>query len=135
MAVVENLRSKYLYKVLLVVIKYMPLLIALLYAVNTFLCMVHIDIPIMSSIIGVSLSTWVFMLLCNIVFRFCICHRLFLYYILFVDLYSIIEYYFEISVSDGMYVAMHSLAIFLVLVLFLYFHVKDIKRAAGTKDK
>lgn len=93
MAVEERLRNKYLYKALIVILKYTPLVITGFYVINTLLNLLEIDTPAISNIAGVSLLTWIFLLLSNIVFKFCICHRMFLYYILAVDLFEKFDMY------------------------------------------
>ena len=68
MAVEERLRNKYLYKALIVILKYTPLVITGFYVINTLLNLLEIDTPAISNIAGVSLLTWIFLLLSNIVF-------------------------------------------------------------------
>ena len=86
------LRSKQ-YKLLLIMLKYIPMLISFIYALNTFAAFVGIDIPAANNIAGMSLLTWIFVYIATIVFKFCIYHRMFLYYILIVDIINIIDYY------------------------------------------
>lgn len=129
MAVGERLRSKYLYKILLITLKYIPLIITGFYVLNTTLNILEIDAPVISNLVGVSLLTWIFLLLSNIVFKFCIYHRVFLYYILIVDLFNIIDYYVGIPLYQYEYIAIHSVLLGITLFLSIYFHVKSNKRA------
>lgn len=129
MAVEERLRSKYLYKILLITLKYIPLIITGFYVLNTTLNILEIDAPVISNLAGVSLLTWIFLLLSNIVFKFCIYHRVFLYYILIVDLFNIIDYYVGIPLYQYEYIAIHSVLLGITLFLSIYFHVKSNKRA------
>ena len=129
MAVEERLRSKYLYKILIITLKYIPLIITGFYVLNTTLNILEIDAPVISNLAGVSLLTWIFLLLSNIVFKFCIYHRVFLYYILIVDLFNIIDYYVGIPLYQYEYIAIHSVLIGITLFLSIYFHVKSNKRA------
>ena len=87
----ESLRNKSLYKTLLILLKYIPIIIALFYIVNTLGALFGIDLPVLSNIAGMSLLTWVFMYLAALVFKFCIYHRMFLYYILVTDIINIIN--------------------------------------------
>ena len=86
MVVVEKSRRSNLQKLLLLVLKYIPIVIALCYMFNT---MFYIE-PL-SNIAGVSLLTWIFLYLSSIVFEFCSCHRIFLWYILMDDILNIID--------------------------------------------
>ena len=92
--------SKNLYKLLIVMLKYIPMIISLFYLINTITAFIGIDIPILSTISGMSLLTWIFMYIATIVFNFCSYHRIFLYYILIVDIINIIDYYISIPISD-----------------------------------
>ncbi len=56
MAKEESLKSKSLYKLLLIMLKYIPMLIALFYVINTATAYIGIDIPVLSNIAGMSLS-------------------------------------------------------------------------------
>ena len=96
----RNLKSKNLYRLLIVMLKYIPMIISLFYLINTITAFIGIDIPILSTISGMSLLTWIFMYIATIVFNFCSYHRMFLYYILIVDIINIIDYYINIPISD-----------------------------------
>ena len=76
------------------------MIISLFYLINTITAFIGIDIPILSTISGMSLLTWIFMYIATIVFNFCSYHRMFLYYILIVDTINIVDYYIGIPVSD-----------------------------------
>lgn len=115
------LRNKQ-YKLFLIMLKYIPMLIALIYTLNTFAAFMGIDIPAANNIAGISLLTWIFMYIATVVFKFCVYHRMFLYYILVVDIVNIIDYYIGIPVSDFQLLMLHSIiiGISLFIVLFLY---------------
>ena len=81
-------------------LKYIPMIISLFYLINTITAFIGIDIPILSTISGMSLLTWILMYIATIVFNFCSYHRIFLYYILIVDIINIIDYYISIPISD-----------------------------------
>lgn len=121
--------SKNLYKLLVVMLKYIPMIISLCYLANTITAYVGIDIPVLSSIAGMSLLTWVFMYIATIVFKFCSYHRMFLYYILIVDIINIIDYYIGIPISDFQLLMLHSIitGISLFIILFLYLKVNGTK--------
>ena len=122
------LRSKQ-YKLLLVLLKYIPILISLVYVLNTFATYVGIDIPAANNIAGMSLLTWIFVYIATIVFKFCIYHRMFLYYILIVNIINIIDYYIGIPISDFQLLMLHSIitGISIFVILFLYIRVNGIK--------
>lgn len=124
----ENLRSKSLYKLLLVMLKYIPIIIALLYMVNTVTAYFSIDIPVLSSIAGISLLPWTFMYVSTLVFKFCLYHRMFLFYIFITDIVNIIDYYIGIPITDFELLIVHSIITGISLFIILLVYVKDHKR-------
>ena len=105
------------------------MLISFIYALNTFAAFVGIDIPAANNIAGMSLLTWIFVYIATIVFKFCIYHRMFLYYSLIVDIINIIDYYIGIPISDFQLLMLHSIitGISLFIILFLYLRINGIK--------
>lgn len=131
MAKEDVLRSKVLYKALLISLKTIPMLIALCYMINTALAYVDIDIPVLSNLAGMSLFTWIFVYLASIVFKFCAYHRMFLYYILITDILNIIDYYVGIPMSDFSLMMLHNVIICLTLFIVLYLYAKSYKRTTS----
>ena len=117
MVVVEKSRRSNLQKLLLLVLKYIPIVIALCYMLNT---MFYIE-PL-SNIAGVSLLTWIFLYLASVVFEFCSYHRMFLWYILIDDILNIVDYYWNIPISTDNLIRIHNIlaviTLFIVLVLY-----------------
>lgn len=121
----KSVRSKVTHKVLILVVKYIPMLISIFYMLNTVLCWIEIDTPVISNIAGVSLLTWLFLYLSSIVFQFCIYHRMFLYYILVTDLINIYDFYLGIPISTVQLLSVHSVIISVLLFSLLYIHIKN----------
>lgn len=117
-----NLKSKRLYKLFVLVLKYIPMIISSCYVLNTILAITGIDIPLISTFAGLSILTWLFMYLATIVFRFCNYHRMFLWYILASDIVNTIDYYIDLPISDfNMYaINIALIGIFLFIILYLY---------------
>ena len=124
-AEVKYIRNKY-YKLFIVLLKYIPIFIALIYTLNTYAAFIGTDIPVANNIAGISLLTWIFMYMATIVFKFCSYHRMFLYYILIVDIINIIDYYIGIPITDFQLLMLHSIitGISLFIILFLYLKIK-----------
>lgn len=133
MAVEESLRSKKLYKVFILMLKYIPMIISLVYMTNTFLSYFYIDLPILSSFAGMSILSWIFMYIAASVFRFCIYHKMFLYYILVTDMINIVDYYIGIPITDFRLLMFHSVLTGVFLFILLYVYVKNYKKPI-TKD-
>lgn len=120
----ELLRSKLLYKVLLIILKVIPTIIALSYLLNTIISYFGYSANILSHLFGVSLITWLFLFISSIVYRYCIYHRMFLYYILITDSLNITDYYIGIPVNDFNLLSIHIIISGIFLFLILYFYVK-----------
>ena len=111
-----------LHKVLILLIKIIPMVLAMLAVLNTTLSYFYIELPILSYIGGVSILSLVFFYLASYVFKFCEYHRMFLHYITINWVLNIIDYYFGIPVSDkGMFlIYMAITGIFMFVILYLY---------------
>ena len=122
MVVVEKSRRSNLQKLLLLVLKYIPIVIALCYMLNT---MFYIE-PL-SNIAGVSLLTWIFLYLASVVFEFCSYHRMFLWYILIDDILNIVDYYWSIPISTDNLIRVHNILAGIKLFVALILYVKSNK--------
>ena len=127
--------NKLYYKLFIVVLKYIPLLIALCYILNTVMALFGIYIEPLSNIAGVSLLTWIFLYIATYVFKFCIYHRMFLWYILIDDLLNIIDYYYELPIETSNLLMIHNSIIGIFLFIILYIYVKDHKKSTGKNIK
>lgn len=123
----ERCVNKYLYKILILTLKIIPMLTALGYLLNTLLSYINIDIPWLSHLVGMSFLPWLYILGSSIVFRFCIYHRMFLYYVFVVDIINITDYYIGIPTSDFIILKIHLVITGIFLFLILYFYVKHRK--------
>lgn len=127
--------NKLYYKLFIVVLKYTPILIALCYVLNTVTAVFGIYIEPLSNIAGMSLFTWIFLYIATYVFKFCIYHRMFLWYILIDDLLNIIDYYYELPIETSNLLMIHNSIIGIFLFIILYIYVKDHKKSTGKNIK
>lgn len=126
MVVVEkSRRSKY--KLLIIVLKFIPILTALCYMSSTIFNYFGYNIEPLSNIGGMSLLTWLFIYLASIVFNFCSYHRVFLWYIFIDDIFNIIDYYITIPISTDNILMLHNIFIGITLFTVLILYVKDNK--------
>lgn len=117
----EKLR-KSVHKLLLLILKLIPIVTSICYLLNVILAYIGIDFPVLSHISGMSLFTWVFIFIATIVFKFCVYHRMFLYYILISDILNIIDYYIGIPITTSNLIMLHLTiaGVFLLVILYLY---------------
>lgn len=122
MAVAERSVNKYEYKALLYLLKILPMFLAACNCLNTYLSFYGFEVPLISYLGGISFAGWLFIYLAAIVFRFCLYHRMFLYYVLLNNLLSIYEFHIGIPVSDAALIRIYTLitGIFLFVILILY---------------
>ena len=126
MVVVEkSKRSEY--KLLIIVLKFIPILTALCYMSSTIFNYFGYNIEPLSNFGGMSLLTWLFIYLASIVFNFCAYHRMFLWYIFIDDLFNIIDYYITIPISTDSILMLHNILIGITLFTVLILYVKDNK--------
>ena len=130
MVVVEKSRRSNLHKLLLLVLKYIPMVIALCYMLNT---MFYIE-PL-SNIAGVSLLTWIFLYLASVVFEFCSYHRMFLWYILIDDILNIVDYYWNIPISTDNLIRIHNILAVITLFIVLVLYAKSNKVIISNNNK
>lgn len=124
----EKLKSKILYKIELYLLEIMPMIIAMAYLVNTILSYFFIDVPIISSIAGMSLIPLLFMYVSSYVFKFCEYHRMFLHYITITDIINIYDWYVGIDISNRALFTLHMSIAGISLFIILYLYVKNNKR-------
>ena len=126
MVVVEKSRRSE-YKLLIIVLKFIPILTALCYMSSTIFNYFGYNIEPLSNIGGMSLLTWLFIYLASIVFNFCSYHRVFLWYIFIDDIFNIIDYYITIPISTDNILMLHNIFIGITLFIVLILYVKDNK--------
>ena len=125
---VENLKSKTLYKIELGLLKVIPMILALTALLNSILSYFGIDLYILSYIGGVSIFTMLFLYLSSYVFKFCEYHRMFLHYIVSTWIINIIDYYVGIPISDLEYLCLQMIIAGISLFIILYLYVKSHKK-------
>ena len=126
MVVEERLRSKLLYKIELLLLKIIPMLMAVCSACNSILSYFDIEVVIINYIGGVSLLPLIFLYLSSYVFKFCTYHRMFLHYLLITDIINIYDYHIGIPLDNLEYLCLHMIVtvISMFIVLYLYMNRK-----------
>lgn len=129
----ENL-NKTLYKSMLIVLRVIPMLIALCDIINTSLYIFDIDTILPSTIGGISFLTLIFLYLSSYVFKFCKYHRMFIHYVTANNIISLIDYKYELGLPYIIYII--TIGILLFGVLFFYLKEKrDVKRTKKPSSK
>lgn len=111
------------YKSFLIITKFIPHFIALFYVLYTFLGFLGIDAIILGYFINVSVLTWIYLYINSLIFRYCYVHRLPLYYILFNDAITVIDYYKHIPISDFNLLIIHLILIGLLMFGYTWYYI------------
>ncbi len=115
------------YKLLIIVLKFIPMLTALCYMSSTIFDYFGYNIEPLSNVGGMSLLTWLFIYLASIAFKFCSYHRMFLWYIFIDDTFNIVDYYITIPISTDNILMLHNILIGITLFTVLILYVKSNK--------
>ena len=95
------------HKGFLVLLKYIPHIIALIYAIYTLLSFIGIDLVILGHLSHISILPWIFIYITSKIFRFCYVHRLPLYYIGLNELLTTTDYYIGIPIESTKLLLLH----------------------------
>ena len=118
-------QERRLHKTLILVLKIIPMLLALSAMLNMLCDFLGINGFILSYIGGISLFPLMFIYLASYVFKFCEYHRMFLHYVVVVNIINCVDHYVGIPVSTATFFAIHLILICFLLFLVLYFHRRE----------
>lgn len=115
------------YKFFVLFLKFIPILMAGLFLMNTVLSYLGIDYSIISYIAGIGLLPWLFILFASYTLQFCEYHRIFLWYILINNIICWIDDVYGLPISDRNYLSLHIIVAGITLFIVLYCHQKHRK--------
>ena len=121
MAVEESL-NKTLYKVVLYLVKVIPMVVSGIYLMNTVLSYFNIDLELFSYVvqflfIGQMYAT-------SFAFKFCAWHRMFIHYILIIFILNIIDYHIGFPLTDKGMLTLYIIIATVCMFLALYLKIK-----------
>lgn len=115
-----NISNKTLYKLEIRSTKYLPIIIAILYILNSTLSYYQYDIEELSMIGGMSLLPLAKLYLSSFTYKLCIHHRVFIYYIFLHNIISTIDMYTDgILVDDRGLFVMHIVLFGISTILYI----------------
>ena len=114
--------EKKLYKLLIGLLKVIPMILAILTIIGTMFDFFSLDASIFSFLGGMSVFPLLFIYLSSFAFGFCIYHRMFLDYVVVNNLVTYFDYYVGIPVEARTLFIFHLIliGIFLFFILFFY---------------
>lgn len=114
------------YKLFLLVIKVIPMLMAFIFFLNTFLSYFSIEIKAFNYIANIGFLPIIVFYALSYLLHFCEYHRIFLHYIVIVNTLSVYDEYYRIPVDDFTMFKIYNIITIVSLFLILYF--KKIRR-------
>lgn len=122
----EKLRSKYLYKITLLLLKYIPVLMACIDFTHTICSYYEIKIqPFLELFGGISILSIMFIYLASYTFQFCETHRIPLHYIVISNLIATYDQSIGIPINDKQMFCVYLIVLGLAIILYSYYHVKN----------
>lgn len=123
----KQVRSKTLYKFELVLLKFIPFILAFVCFLNTVFSYFGIDLEFLAHIGGISLFTLLFLYVSSYVFKFCLYHRLALHYVVINNVLNIYDYYIGVPLDDRNLFILYLVIAFIFLILILIDYVDNNK--------
>lgn len=120
-----KLESNIKHKSFLIILKYIPHFIGLMYIIYTIFQFMNIDLILLGYCIHISITSWSFMFLTSVIFKYCYVHRLPLYYIALNDITTIIDTYIGIPTSDINLLGVHLILIGMLIFGYTYYYVNN----------
>lgn len=116
--------DKTLYKLELLLLKYLSVTIGLCYLLNSILSYFGIDIILFSFVAGLSILPTIFILVSSFVFKFCIYYRLPIYYVIISDIINYYDLYIGIPISNRMLFITNMITAGICIFLMIFFKIK-----------
>lgn len=115
-----------LYKLLILSSKVFPILIALCYLLNVVLSYFGMnDVPL-NYLGGMSFIPLLYLYITSYTLKLCNYHRIYLHYIVLVDIINILDFYYFIPLNNLEYVMLFLILFILAMFITLYLKLKKI---------
>lgn len=95
-----TLKSKTLYKLMLTILKGLPMVMALGFVISNTIPSIGPKLNMIVHVCGLIIPPFLFMYLSSYIFRFCSYHRIFLHYILAIQVITVTDWYIGIPISN-----------------------------------
>ena len=119
----EGNSHRFLHRIVLYLIKMIPIIIFGIYVLNTILSYFYIEVEFLSYIVQYLFI--IFMYISSYAFKFCAWHRMFIHYLLLILTFNIIDYHWGIPLSNRGLLLMYVIitGLFLITIIYLKFKV------------
>lgn len=126
MTMEEKQVNKTLYRLLLLVAKVIPMLLAFLHFVNILFGYFNIDSTILTYLGGISFLPILFLYITSYALKFCAYHRMFIHYCVITNIINIYDEYVGININNERYVMLLLILTIIMLFITLYLKLKRI---------
>lgn len=126
MTMEEKQVNKTLYRLLLLVAKVIPMLLAFLHFVNILFGYFNIDSTILTYLGGISFLPILFLYITSYALKFCAYHRMFIHYCVITNIINIYDEYIGINIDNERYVMLLLILTIIMLFITLYLKLKRI---------
>ena len=133
--------SKITTKIVKIIVKYIPFLIGFMYFVSSVLFCFGIAIPWLMLVYRFSILSFICLLSMSILLKFCIWHRLPLYYSIVIDIINMLDYYITFSINNVIMLAIYLAITGLFILIGMYWKEKHnaktrtIENRTSTNDR
>lgn len=111
-------------KIFLILTKYIPHLIGVMYIIYTIGEFYEFDMLPLGYMFTLTILPWIYFYSASIALEFCYVHRLPLYYVLADELLLTIDYYFKIPVDVYTLFLIHKVLIGIIICCYTYYYIK-----------
>lgn len=133
----NTLKSKNLYKIMLVILKGLPMVMALGFVLSNTIPRINPVLNMIVHICGLLIPQFAFMYLSSYIFRFCSYHRIFLHYILAIQAITVTDWYIGIPISNEeiRHLQYAVSVVFAIIAIYLYIkHRIDMKKSRPSES-
>jgi cytochrome bd-type quinol oxidase subunit 1 len=120
----KDLLRKKNFRVMLYIFRLLPYIIALFYLLATVFNIVGIDSNWVAHIFYLSIISWGFLIYTSFLFKFCVHHRVPLYYILLNDLISMVNELSYVNIETITFCRLHIILLGICLFIYLWLYLK-----------
>jgi hypothetical protein len=123
-----------LHKIMIVILKFIPIILSLIYLIGTISSILGKSTIVLSYLGFVSFLPGLFILLSSFVFKFCLWHRLPLYFILSDNIFNWIVWQVYGEIQNTTFVLLTLILAGIFIVLGVYFKYKNDKQSRIIKN-
>ena len=108
----------------LILVKWIPFVLSILVVIQILCNLIGMPATFCSILGDTSLLPLLFILIASFLFKFCLYHRIFIYYLLYYDIITWLDYIFVFSLSSKIFISINLLLFAIIFAIALYLYLK-----------